>query len=341
MKNKWSDLVRDAAPWLFLLLFCDAFFILLAWLASPEYFPILVGLMVAFSLGSAVLGLGIVARKRQRQEAAFQIFLSEPSMAHETGLIEASDSSLESLIHELGDFLREQQRLLAACDHRAADFEEFIEAWVHEIKTPLSLASLLLVNRRAEMSDEVYKRFEHVRREISEEVDRILYYARSQSDHIDYRFERISLSDCCSEVLEDLKSLFEERDAAVNQNLGDIEVISDMKTLQFIVIQVILNSIKYASAGSRPVIHLDAGEDKDQTRSFLRISDEGIGVPPADLPFIFDKGFTGNHPEHLKATGMGLYLVKKFCDDLNIEIEVDSQVGQGFTILLIFPKVDH
>jgi signal transduction histidine kinase len=341
MKNRWSDFVRDGAPWLFLLLLCDAFFILLAWLASPESFLVLIGLMIAFSLGSAAVGLSIVARKRQRHDTAFHLFISEPSMVHEMSLIEASDPSRETLIHELGDFLREQQCLLAVCDHRAVDFEEFIEAWVHEIKTPLSLAALLVVNRRAEMSDQVYKRFEHVRREISEEVDRILYYARSQSDHVDYRFERFSLSDCCSEVLEDLRSLFEEHDAVVNQNLGDIEVVSDMKTLEFIIIQVILNSIKYAKAGSRPVINLDAGENVDQTHCFLKISDEGIGVPAADLPFIFDKGFTGNHPEHRKSTGMGLYLVKKFCDDLNIEIEVDSRVGKGFTILLIFPIVDN
>jgi len=310
-------------------------------MASPEPFLVLVGLMVAFSFGCAAAGLGIVARKRQRQEVAFHIFLSEPSLIHEKDLIEASDLSLKPLLQELGNFLREERRLLAAYDHRSVDFKEFIEAWVHEIKTPLSLAALLLVNRRAEMSNLVYEKFEHVRREISEEVDSILYYARSQSDHIDYRFERVLLSSCCSEVLEDLSSLFDENDAVVNQNLGDIEVVSDIKTLQFIIIQVILNSIKYAKAESRPVISLDAGENVDQMHYFLKISDDGIGIPAADLPFIFDKGFTGNHPEHRKATGMGLYLVKKFCDDLNIEIEVDSQVGKGLTILLIFPIVDH
>lgn len=339
MKNKWWLLVRDAAPWLFLLLSCDVFFIFLAWLASPESFLVLVGLMVAFSLGSAAAGLGIVARKRQKQEAAFYIFLSEPSMIREADLIEACDPSLKKSIRELGDFLREQQSLLAECDRKTVDFEEFIEAWVHEIKTPLSLATLLLVNRRVEMSDQVYEKFEHVRREISEEVDRILYYARSQSDHIDYRLERILLSECCSEVLEDLRSLFEEHEAVVNQSLGDIEVVSDMKTLQFIITQIILNSIKYAKVGSWPIIDLDAGENSEQTYCFMRISDHGIGVPAADLPFIFDKGFTGCHPDQRKATGMGLYLVKKFCGDLNIEIEVDSQVGQGFTILLIFPNV--
>lgn len=339
MKHKGPLLVRDSAPWLWLLLLNNAFFIFLAWLAAPQSFWTLVGIMIVFSLGCAVIGLWITDRKRRRQKAAFRVFLSEPNINHEADLIRACAPSLKKPLQELGIALREQANLLAEYEGQATEFEEFIEAWVHEIKTPLSLATLLLVNRKEEMSDSVYIRFEHVRREISEEVDRILYYARLQSTHIDYRYERISLSVCCSEVLTDLESLFEEHNAIVSQELGEIEVVSDSKTLQFIVSQIILNSIKYANAGSRPVVQLRAGVRAAPSQYYLEISDHGIGVPAADLPFIFDKGFTGNHPQHRKATGMGLYLVKKFCDDLQIEIEVDSRVGEGLTIFLYFPIV--
>jgi len=125
----------------------------------------------------------------------------------------------------------------------------------------------------------------------------------------------------------------------INRNLGNIYVVSDSKTLQFIISQIVLNSIKYAKAGERSVIKIDAGEDVERAYYFLKITDNGMGVPAADLPFIFDKGFTGNHPELRKATGMGLYLVKKFCDDLQIEIEVDSQVERGLTLVFLFPIV--
>ena len=296
--------------------------------------------MVAFTFGSIILGLWLSVRKRQNHEDAFHRFLVEPDLNHEDDLIEACDPSDKALIQELGHFLREQQRLLAENAHRAVDFEEFIEAWVHEMKTPLSLATLLLTNRRGEMSEQVYRKFEHVRRELSEEVDRILYYARSQADHIDYRFEWISLSLCCSEVLEDLESLFDERKAVVHQAVGDLEVVSDMKALQFILTQIILNSVKYVEADSPPEINISSGLDSGQARCFLSISDRGIGIPAADLPFIFDKGFTGNHPDHRKATGLGLYLVRKYCDEMQIEIEVESQPGQGTDISLYFPLVE-
>ncbi len=180
----------------------------------------------------------------------------------------------------------------------------------------------------AKMSDHVHKRFEYVRREISEDVDRILYYARLQSTHIDYRYERIELSECCSEVLENLASLFEEHHAIIEQELDEIEIISDMKALQFLISQIIINSIKYAKTGTRPVVQLEAGRDDDLGQSYLKITDNGTGVPAPDLPFIFDKGFTGNYPNNRRATGMGLYLVKKFCDNLQISIEVESQDGR-------------
>lgn len=340
MKRNWLDIIRDAGPWFWSLLLSNVFFIFLAWLAAPESFWALVGVMVVFSLGCVTVSVWITYQQRSKQKTAFSLFLSEPNISHEADLIKACAPSLEKPIQELGIALREQARLLAEYEDQVTEFEEFIEAWVHEIKTPLSLATLLLANRREEMSNLVYIRFEHVRREISEEVDRILYYARSQSTHIDYRYERIPLSECCSEVLADLQSLFEEQNATVIQELGDIEVVSDAKTLQFIVSQIILNSIKYTKAGDRPVVQLVAGVKPDQTRYYLKIADNGIGVPPADLPFIFDKGFTGNSPQHRKATGMGLYLVKKFCDDLQIEIEVDSRVGEGLTTFLYFPIVN-
>lgn len=340
MRHKWLLVLQDSVNWLLIILFTDVFMVFLVWLAAPDAFSTLLGLMVAFTFGGITLGLWLTFRKRQNQEVLFHRFLAEPTLLNEENLMEACDPSDRDLIQVLGQYLREQQNQLAQHAHRAMDFEEFIETWVHEMKTPLSLATLVLINRRGDMSDQVFQRFEHVRRELGEEVDRILYYARSQADHLDYRFEKILLSVCCSEVLQDLESLFTERNVEINQNVGDLEVVSDMKTLQFILTQIILNSVKYVQPGIDPVISIVGGVDKGQIRRFLRISDNGMGVSEADLPFIFDKGFTGKHPEHRKATGLGLYLVKKYCGDLKIEVEVESQTDQGMTIYLFFPIVE-
>lgn len=61
----------------------------------------------------------------------------------------------------------------------------------------------------------------------------------------------------------------------------------------------------------------------------------------ADLPFVFDRGFTGDTDERKrKATGMGLYLAKQMAQNLNIELTAVSEYGQGFTLSLEFPVVE-
>lgn len=100
-------------------------------------------------------------------------------------------------------------------------YQEFIEAWTHEIKTPLSLAELVMENRREEMSDYVYRRMHHVWHAARLHVDRILYYARLHAKHMDYKFEKLMLSECEAEVLSEFSLVAEERKVEVRTNLEE------------------------------------------------------------------------------------------------------------------------
>lgn len=69
----------------------------------------------------------------------------------------------------------------------------------------------------------------------------------------------------------------------------------------------------------------------------LEITDEGVGIPPSDLPRVFDPYFTGENGRHFQeSTGMGLYLVKQICEKLGHQIEIESKINQGTTIRLVF-----
>ena len=77
-----------------------------------------------------------------------------------------------------------------------------------------------------------------------------------------------------------------------------------------------------------------------ETADVLSVEDNGIGVKKYDLPYIFQKGFTGDSTDsRKKATGIGLYLVKKMADDLNLRLEAASQWGKGFKIAIFYPKL--
>jgi signal transduction histidine kinase len=336
----WLNILKESQPWIILLCISDTFFIFLAWVAYPETFRLLVGIMITFSFTVIVLGMTLVWKRQEKQDRAFYNFIREPSKEHENELIKSIGKLHKEKVNYLANTLRRLNDQLDKAKLQTIDYEEFIESWVHEIKAPISLVTLILGNRKEEMSELVYQRIEHARINISDNVEQILFYARLQADHVDYRLERISLSNCCEEALFELQALLDEKEVSVVSQMEDVPIVSDKKALQFIFTQILVNSIKYSNKKNDSFIFIKSGFDSAKKRYYLQISDNGIGVLKSDLPFIFDKGFTGDNPNSKKSTGIGLYLVKKLCDELQIEIEVESEYGDGFSIQLQFPLVE-
>lgn len=336
----WINVLKESRPWISLISISDAFFIFMAWLAYPETFGLLVGIMVIFSVVSIVFGMLLIWKRKEKQDKAFYDFLREPSPEHEAHLVEHIGESRKGKVSYLANKLRMLNDQLEDAKLQSIEYEEFIEGWVHEIKTPISLATLVLENRKEEMSELVHQRLEHVRINISDDVEQILFYARLQASHVDYRLERVSLNLCYEDVLLELQALLTEKEVSVISNMEDIPIVSDKKALRFIFTQIFVNAVKYSKEEIESFIWLKTGLDSVKNRYYLRISDNGIGVLTSDLPFIFDKGFTGDNLNRSQSTGIGLYLVKKLCDELQIEIEVESEYGKGFAIQLLFPLVE-
>jgi signal transduction histidine kinase len=336
----WFNVLKVSLSWILLLCVSNAFFIFLAWLAYPETFANLVRIMVVFSAVNIFIGMLLVYRKKAKDDKALYNLLREPSPENEGRLIEAFGELHKEKVNYLANRLRVLNDELDDARLQSMDYKEFIESWVHEIKTPISLITLVLANRKEEMSPLVHQRLEHARINISDNVEQILFYARLQASHSDYRLERVSLSLCCEDILLDLQALLEEKEVKVITEMEDVPIISDVKALQFIFTQLLVNAVKYSNEKIESFIWLKTGVDCVKNRYYLRISDNGIGVLASDLPFIFDKGFTGDNPNRSKSSGIGLYLVKKLCDDLKIEIEVESEYGKGFAIQLLFPIVE-
>ena len=70
----------------------------------------------------------------------------------------------------------------------------------------------------------------------------------------------------------------------------------------------------------------------------LAINDDGDGIPAADVPRVFDRGFTGSRGRtHHKATGMGLHLAAVACERMGLGLRVSSEEGTGTTVALTFP----
>lgn len=211
------------------------------------------------------------------------------------------------------------------------EYREYVEMWVHEIKIPITSAHLITENDKnistARIDDELNK--------IDHFVEQALFYARSTNLEKDFKIEKTTLKALVEEALKNYsKQIIAAGGKPIFKNL-DIPVFADRKWCVFIIGQIIANSAKYANGA---LLLIFAGETFDNGHC-LSISDNGIGIAKSDIPRIFDKGFTGeNGRKYKKSTGIGLYLCRKLCDKMNMEISADSSLQHGTTIKITFPK---
>ena len=220
---------------------------------------------------------------------------------------------------------------IATYRHQEEEYREYIEAWMHEVKTPLAAAKLTLENDTgsvpASVSDDL--------RRIEDYLEQALFYARSGSVEKDYLIRPVSLRELVNaSVRRNAKDMIASKIGLTLENL-DFIVLTDVKWTDFILNQILVNAIKYRSAS--PSIRLYAKQEKNGVS--LSIEDNGIGIRQADLPRVFDRGFTGETGRKFsKATGLGLYLSKRLCDKIGLGISVFSIEGKGTTVHLIFPS---
>ena len=154
----------------------------------------------------------------------------------------------------------------------------------------------------------------------------------------EYLFEEISLEECCREVLDEYRLYLEEKQILVQLDLKEKTVLSDRKSLCFMLSQLIANSIKYTGYETEKCPKLKISSGNENNRVSLSVYDNGCGVKPYELRYLFEKGFTGENSQK-KSTGMGLYLVRQIGQELKIEVEAVSVYGKGMEIRLWFPVV--
>ncbi len=208
------------------------------------------------------------------------------------------------------------------------DLEEFIEMWVHEIKTPLASTSLIMENNPSQVNGDIKKELVKV----NDYVEQMLFYARSATVEKDYLVKQVLLETIVKKVILRYKHDFLLKKISLDMYDLDVVVNTDTKWMEFILGQIIGNSIKYTS--DNPQIRIYTKRFKES--AILFIEDNGIGIKDSDLPRLFDKGFTGeNGRMKYNSTGMGLYLVKQLCDKLDHKIKIES--NDGTTVMITFP----
>ncbi len=204
---------------------------------------------------------------------------------------------------------------------------EYYTVWAHQIKTPIASMRLQLQSEDSDLS----RRLEGDLNRIEAYVEMVLTFLRLDSDSTDYVIKEINLDDVIRPSIRRFAKDFINKKLSMDFKPTQFKVISDEKWLTFVMEQVISNAVKYTKDGGIRIYMNDPG--------ILCIEDTGIGISSADLPRIFENGYTGfNGREDKRASGIGLYLCKRICDNLGHEIRAESTPGTGTKIILDLNK---
>lgn len=224
---------------------------------------------------------------------------------------------------------------IAKYRRESKDFQEFIELWVHELKLPVSSLQLMLYNEKNDVST---KAWEQLRR-IDNYIDTVLYYARSQNSEKDYTIQKVSLKKIIGQTAVKMREDLNLHEIQLTIDSVDFSVTTDGKWLGYILGQLMANSIQYVADGRERQIHIFAEFDQDCV--VLHFWDNGIGILQSDLPYIFEKSFTGENGRiHAKSTGMGLYIIKNMCRKLGHSITANSKRGAYSEFIICFKNND-
>lgn len=213
------------------------------------------------------------------------------------------------------------------------DFKDYIEMWIHEVKIPISSLILMTHNHK----NQVPKEYTEEIRRLDNYIDQILYYVRSNYTSEDFIFKKVKLEKIISSVALKNKDDLLENKIDLIVDIKNTEVYTDTKWLEFILNQIINNSIKYKKDIPSSYIQIKTQEDNNQI--VLSIKDNGIGIPKSDISNVFKKSFTGtNGRDKIKSTGMGLYIAKKLCTKLGHKIEIESEEKEYTIVKITFGK---
>lgn len=210
---------------------------------------------------------------------------------------------------------------------------EFLHHWVHQMKTPLSALNLIVQDHEENLE---------CAGELQEEIDRmqhslsmVLQLSRIDSFHHDFRVEAVDLTRLAYDAVNSLRRQFiRKRIMPAIESDGEQIVYTDRKWMSFVLYQLLTNAIRYSGGPNKQVTIRIAQRG---TSRLLSVSDEGIGIAPEDLARVFDLYFTGRNGRLFgETTGIGLYLVKKICDELGHPVCIESTENQGTTVTIQF-----
>ncbi len=231
---------------------------------------------------------------------------------------------IEADYQKIIEKIKEEQELSQKrASSQYSNMIEYYTVWAHQIKTPIASMRLILQSEDSDLARHLSSDLNR----IEAYVEMVLTFLRLDSDTTDYVFETCNLDSLIRAGLRKFSRDFILKKLSLDFRPCECKILTDEKWLSFVIEQVLSNALKYTDTGKISIYM--------EKTNILCIEDTGIGIPPEDLPRIFENGYTGfNGREDKRASGIGLYLSRRICDNLGHKIWAESEAGLGTKIYL-------
>lgn len=285
--------------------------------------------MVLIALGGVavlaiVLGYGLArVLTRQLTQLAGEVSRLSPDTPHAKLVRADHDAEVAALARALDDY---HARILDLMRRE----QEFTANASHELRTPLTgiRTSCELLAAEAALDPKARARLgmiDGAARQMTERIDALLFLARHRRPE---KSEKVALRRCVEEAAHAYADEIARKGLALEVGIaGDVVLETDRKALQLVLANLIRNAVRYTETGGIRVTY-------EAPR--LTVSDTGVGIAPEHLPQLFQRHYRA--AEGPGGFGLGLSIVRRICDDLRWNVQVESTPGAGSRFSVVFPS---
>ncbi len=321
--------LKEHAIFILFQLFLVLFVMLLYWLDGFRNLDTAIYSIVI----SFILTVTFLTTLFLKKAAFYKKILSVPTQVEGILQREAHSPEIRQIEVYLEHLYRLYQRELQLLYARQNRHLQFMNNWVHQMKTPISILELMAQDRDKVDAKSLLEETDRLKRGL----DAVLMNARLDTFEEDMQIDKVNLKELVTEAVSKNKRLFiGNRIYPVIDIEEEIYITTDAKWLGMIISQFITNAIKYTLEDNKKLYF----EAKKEHHSILfSVRDEGMGIPASDIKRVTKPFFTGENGRKIgESTGIGLYLAQEVCSRLNHELLIESAIGEGTTVSICFQQ---
>ncbi len=221
----------------------------------------------------------------------------------------------------------------------------FVALVSHEFRTPLGVihSSSEILERYLGQLDpaervEHLKAIQHQAWRMAVLLEEVLVFGRVEAGRLEFRPTDFDLAECCRRWTDEQLRASENR-CPILLELAPLPTPAhgDPDLLRHVVSNLLSNAVKYSPAG-RPVVLRVRHEN---TAAVLTVHDQGLGIPPDDLPRLFNAFQRGSNVRQVPGSGLGLVVIRHCLDLHGGCIRLESQEGKGTRAEVRVPLFPH